>query len=184
MDQHTILSMMFCSSIKCLQGGCHTSWLRNWKNDVLMPARNFWNAWKQKVSRKNCYGRWNLGPLPPTGNQESKQGVAPYLLAKTEKIPHTTVCRKGYADSLLGWVRGNLGALHAQEERDQCNICRSPKESPVSCSQVQTTWTSEYRCFVLIWQCLAPYCPFTCCNNLRYVLRVSSTSAVLARSLP
>jgi len=35
MDQHTISSMMFCSSIKCLQGVCHASWLQNWKKDVL-----------------------------------------------------------------------------------------------------------------------------------------------------
>jgi len=29
-----------------------------------------------------------------------------------------------------------------------------------------------------------PYCPFDCCNNPRSVLRVSSTSAVLARPRP
>jgi len=29
---------------------------------------------------------------------------------------------------------------------DQCNVCTS-KKSPASCSQVQTRWTSEYRCF-------------------------------------
>ena len=33
-------------------------------------------------------------------------------------------------------------------------------------------------------QCSAPYCPFNCCNNPRSVLRVSSTSAVLARPRP
>ena len=49
MDQHTISSMIFCSSVKCLQGGCLTSWLQNWKNNVFMPVRNFWNALKQKV---------------------------------------------------------------------------------------------------------------------------------------
>jgi len=31
---------------------------------------------------------------------------------------------------------------------DQCNVCRSPEESPASCNQVKTMWTSEYRCFV------------------------------------
>ena len=50
--------------------------------------------------------------------------------------------------------------------------------------QVQTTRTSEYRCFVATWQCSAPYCPFNCCNNPRSVLWVSSTSAVLARPRP
>ena len=44
--------------------------------------------------RKNCYCRWNLGPLPPIGNQESEQGMAPYFLTKTEKIPRTTSARK------------------------------------------------------------------------------------------
>ena len=88
MDQHIISSMMFCSSIKCLQGGCHASWLQNWKNDVLMPARKFWNLWSRRwwLSRNNCYWRWNLGPLPPAGNQESEQGMAPYLLTKIEKF--------------------------------------------------------------------------------------------------
>jgi hypothetical protein len=65
---------------------------------------------------------------------------------------------------------------------EQCNVCRSPKESSASCSQVQTMGTSEYGCFVATWQCSAPYCPFNCCNNPRSVLRVSSTSAILAPS--
>ena len=121
------------------------------------------------------------GPLPPARNQESEQGIAPYLLTKTEKIPHTTICGKGYADSLLGWTGGNFGALHTQGEHcDQCNVCRSPS----SCNQVETTWTSEYRCFAPTWQCWAPYCPFSCCNNPRSVLLVSSTSTVLARPRP
>jgi len=39
--------------------------------------------------------------------------------------------------------------IHARGEHcDQCNVCRSPQESPASSNQVQTTWTSEYRCFV------------------------------------
>ena len=39
--------------------------------------------------------------------------------------------------------------IHAQGEHcDQCNASRSPQKSPASCNQVQTTWTSEYRCFV------------------------------------
>jgi len=149
----------------CLPGTLGTIWSKRW--------------W---FSRKNCYGRWNLGPLPPAGNQESEQGMAPYLLTKTEKIPHTTICGKGYADSLLEWTRGNFGALHAQGEHcEQCNVCRSPEESPASCNQVQTMWTSEYRCFAPTWQCLAPYCLFNCCNNPRSVLWVSSTSALLVK---
>jgi hypothetical protein len=98
---------------------------------------------------------------------------------------HTNICGKGYADSLLGWTRGNLGALHAKGDHcEQCNICRSPKESSVSCNQVQKTQTSEYRCFVATWQCSAPYCPFYCCNIPSSALRVSSTSAVIARPRP
>ena len=152
----------------CLPGTFEMLWSRRW--------------W---LSRKNCYGRWNLGPLPPAGNQESEQGMAPYLLTKTEKIPHTTICGKDYADSLLGWTRRNFGALHAQVEHcDQCNVCRSPKESRASCNQVQTTWTSEYRRFAPTWQCSAPYCPFNCCNNPRSVLQMFSTSTVLAIPRP
>jgi len=48
----------------------------------------------ETLSRKNCYWRWNLGPLPPAGNQESEQGMAPYLLTKTEKIPHNHLWEK------------------------------------------------------------------------------------------
>ena len=152
----------------CLPGTFETLWSRRW--------------W---LSRRNCYGRQNLGPLPSAGNQETKRGMEPYLLTKTEKIPHITICGKGYADSLLGWMRGNFGALHAQGEHcDQCNVYRSPKESSAACNQVQMTWTSEYRCFAPTWQCSAPYCPFNCCNNRRSVLRVSSTSGVLARPWP
>jgi len=67
--------------------------------------------------------------------------MAPYLLTRTEKIPHTTICGKDYADCLLGLTRGNFGALHAQGEHcAQCNVCRSRQESPASCHQVQTTW--------------------------------------------
>ena len=164
MDQHTISSIMFCSSIKCLQGGCHASWLQTcW----CLPG-TFETLWSRRwwLSRKNCYGWWNLGPLPPAGNQESEQGMAPYLLTKTEELPHTTICGKGYAGCLLGWTSSSFGALHAQGEHcDQCNVCRAPKESPASCNQVQTTWTSEYRCFAPTWQCSAPFCPFSCYNN-------------------
>jgi hypothetical protein len=71
-------------------------------------------------------------------------------------------------------------------KRYRINVCYTNitlylKESPASCSQVQMTWTPEYRCFVATRQCSAPYCLFNCCNNPRSVLRVSSTSAVLAR---
>jgi len=33
--------------------------------------------------------------------ETKKERMVPYLLTKTEKIPHTTICGKGYADSLL-----------------------------------------------------------------------------------
>jgi hypothetical protein len=33
---------------------------------------------------------------------ETKKASKEYLLTETEKIPHTTICEKGYADSLLG----------------------------------------------------------------------------------
>ena len=101
-----------------------------------MPG-TFETLWRRRwwLSGKNCYGRWNLGTLPPAGNQESEQEMAPYLLTKTEQIPHTTICGKGYANSILGWTRGNFGALHSQGEHcDQCNVCRYPNESRASCN--------------------------------------------------
>jgi len=44
------------------------------------------------------------GSIPTTSRKagKSERGMVPYLLTKTEKIPHTTICGKGYADSLLG----------------------------------------------------------------------------------
>jgi len=36
----------------------------------------------------------------PETKKASKE-LAPYLLTKTEKIPHTTICGRDYADSLL-----------------------------------------------------------------------------------
>jgi len=49
---------------------------------------------------------------------------------RNEKIQHKTICGKGYAGSLLGWTRGNFGALHSQGDHcDQCNVCRSHQES-------------------------------------------------------
>ena len=79
-----------------------------------------------------------------------------------------------------------MGALHAQGEHcNQCNVCRRcTKESPTSYNQVQTTWTSEYRCFAPTRQCSAPYSPLNCCNNPISVVGVSSTYAVHARPRP
>ena len=84
----------------------------------------------------------------------------------------------------LFWDERGVILEHYMPKGNQCNVCRSPKESSASCIQVQTTRTSEYRCSVATWQCSAPYCPFNCCNSPRYVLRMSSTSAVLARPRP
>jgi hypothetical protein len=71
---------------------------------MLMPVRNFLNTLKQKVMtfKEEMLLEINLCPLPPAGNQESGQGMVPFLLTKTEKILHTTICGKGHADSLLG----------------------------------------------------------------------------------
>jgi hypothetical protein len=46
-----------------------------------------------------------MKPGSPTTSRKTgkiERGMAPYLLTKTEKIPHTTICGKGYAESLLG----------------------------------------------------------------------------------
>ena len=46
--------------------------------------------------------------------KRAKNGAIPPH--QNQNIPHTTICGKGYADSLLGWTRGNFGALHALGE--------------------------------------------------------------------
>ena len=128
-----------------------------------------------------------MKPGSPTTNRKPRKrarngAIPPHQNRKNSAHNHL---RESYADSLLGWTKGNFGALRAQGEHcDQCNVCRSPKESPASCNQVQKTSTSEYRCFAPTWQCSAPYCPFNCCNNPRSVVLVSFTSAVLARPRP
>ena len=39
-----------CSSFtKCLQDGCHGSWLLNWESDVLMLVKNFFGAFNEKA---------------------------------------------------------------------------------------------------------------------------------------
>ena len=127
MDRHNISSMMFCSSIKCLQVRCHATWLQNWKMRCwqltgtfeMLCCRRCW------ISRKNCHDRWNLDTPPPVGNQETirKGTIHPH---QNRKIPHTAFCGKGYAYSLLGWTRSRFGALIALGEHcDQCNLCKS-----------------------------------------------------------
>ena len=61
---------------------------------------------------KNRYWGRNLGSLPPTGNEGSEQGMAPFLITKTKEVSNRTISREGYADSLLG-KRRHFGALHA-----------------------------------------------------------------------
>lgn len=56
--------------------------------------------------------------------------------------------------------------------------CPGGTLSPVSriqINQIQTMWTSEYRCLVAAWQCSAPYCLFSSCNHRGPARRVSST---------
>ena len=43
-------------------------------------------------------GGRNLGSLPPTGNEESEQGMTPFLITKTKEVSNRTISREGYAD--------------------------------------------------------------------------------------
>jgi hypothetical protein len=60
-----------------------------------------------------CYWGRNLGSLPPTGNEESEQGMASFLITKTKEVSNRTISREGYADSHFGRKRRHFGALHA-----------------------------------------------------------------------
>ena len=156
MGQHTISSMMSCNSINCLQGGCHASWLQNWKNDVLMPARNFWNALTQKLmaSSEELLREMKHGPTSTSRKprKRARNGALPHQDRKYSAHNHL---RERLCWLCVGMSGGNFGALHAHGGHcDQCKVCRS-EESPASCSKVQTTWTSEYRCFTPTWQCSA-----------------------------
>ena len=63
--------MIFCSSIKCLQGGCHASWLQNERTtcwclpELLKRFEAECDGFLGRIS-----GRWNLGPLPTAGKPE------------------------------------------------------------------------------------------------------------------
>jgi hypothetical protein len=53
-----------------------------------------------------------MGPLSHPGNRESEHGMASFFIPKTKKVSDITICREGYAYSLLGPKRRNFGALH------------------------------------------------------------------------
>ena len=185
MDQHTVSSMMFCSSMKCLQMGTTPADCRIERTTCWCLPGNFETLWSRRrwLFRKNCYGGWNLGTLPPAGNLKASKEWRHTSSPKPKKFRTQPSAGKVML-TLLGRTRGNFGALHARREHcDQCNVWWS-KESTASCNQVQTTWTSEYKCFAPTWQCSTPYFPSNCCNDPRPVLWVSSTSAVLARPRP
>jgi hypothetical protein len=94
MDEHTISSMMFYSSIKCLPRQL-TAELKERHVDACQELLKRFEA--EELLRE-----MKPGFTTASGNQESERGMAPYLRTKTEKIPRTTICGKGYADSLLG----------------------------------------------------------------------------------
>ena len=75
MDQHTISSMMFCSSMKCLQVGTTPAECRIERTTCWCLPGTFETFWSRMrwLSRKNCYGRWNLGTLPPAGNLKASK---------------------------------------------------------------------------------------------------------------
>jgi putative hemolysin len=81
-------------------------------------------------------------------------------------------------------MRGNLGALHAQGEHcEQCNICKSPKSS--SASAVKSKWRRLLSTGVLLQHDSArSHTARSTVNTPRSVIRMSSTSTVLARPHP
>ena len=178
---------MFCSSIKCLQVGCHASWLQNWKN-VLLPASNFWNALKQKVmgflgiivtgdetwvhyhqletkiaSKEWCH---TSSPKPKIFRTQPSAGRVMLTLFWDEQ----RVILEHYMP------RGNTVTSAMYADLLKNHLCPAIKSK--RCGLL------EYRCFVATRQCSAPYCPFNCCNNPRSVLWVSSTSTVLPDLAP
>ena len=91
--------------------------------------RTFEMLWCRRwcISRKNCYGRWIwIHHHQLETKQQIREGTI--YTHQNRKIPHTAFCGKGYAYCLLGWTRGNFGALHALGEHcDHCNISNSKK---------------------------------------------------------
>jgi hypothetical protein len=121
--------------------------LKQWFVDA---CQELCGALKQKVMllSQNYYWRWNLGSLPPAGNQESEQGMAPSLLTKTEVVQRVPICRKSYADCLSGWTRRNFGVLHDQGDTVASATCIifGPQWNPNDVD----FWV---QMFVATWQC-------------------------------
>jgi hypothetical protein len=54
-----------------------------------------------------------LGALSSTGHKENEQGMASFLITKTQEVPDAAICRDDNPGSLLGGTRCILGATHA-----------------------------------------------------------------------
>jgi hypothetical protein len=101
MDQHTISSMMFCSSIKCLPRQL-TAELKERRVDTCQELLKRFETKSDGFIERIVTGdeTWvhYHQPVTKKASKEWRHTSSP----KPQKISHTSICGKGYADSLLG----------------------------------------------------------------------------------
>ena len=152
MDQHTISSMMFCSSI------VSSRWVPRQLTAELKERRV--DACQELLKRFEAEDDGFLGRIV-TGDEtwvhyhepetkKSSKEWAPYLLTKTEKIPHTTICGKGYADSLLGCTRGNVISEHYMPRGNTTTSAKYADLKNHLCPAIKSKWRGLLSTGVLL----------------------------------
>jgi hypothetical protein len=72
--------------------------------DALTLVKNFCGALKQKVmaSLRETLQKTKPGSTTTNPKPREQQGMAPFLITKTQEVLGAAICRIGYVDSLLG----------------------------------------------------------------------------------
>jgi len=88
-------------------------------------------------------------------------------LHQNRKIPYTTICGKGYADSLL-----DKGGVLLEHYKPRWNTVTNTTYEDHLRNNLHPAIKSKRRgrlnrCFAPTSKCSVPYCPFNCCNNPR-----------------
>ena len=181
MDQHIISSMMFCSSIVSARWVPRqlTAELRERRVDACQELLKRFEAegdgflgrnvtrdetWSTTTSREPRKRARN-GATPP--HQNRKNSAHHHLRER--------LCWLSFGMSEHYMPRGNTvtSATYADLKNPLRPAIKSKRRAVLSIGVLL-----QYK------KCSAPYCPPNCCNNPRSLLRVSSTSAVLARQRP
>jgi histone-lysine N-methyltransferase SETMAR len=126
-------------------------------------SRRWW------LPRKNCYGRWNLGPLPPAGKPEKSSEEWRHT-SSTKPKKFRTQLSAGNVMLTLFWDKRGIILQHYMPKR---NPVISTTYADLLKNHLRPAIKSKRRgnlstgCFASTWKSSVPYCPFNCCNNPR-----------------